>query len=736
MKLTTPATGTALAAMACLAPGQIWDTRSDTWVATDGLGRKVVAAPQVPGPRKNRTVGMFYFLWLGEHGDGGPYDITKILQQSPPAMDEPDNPLWGPLGAPHHWGESVFGYYRSADEWVLRKHAQMLSDAGVDTVFFDVTNNITYPRAYLSLCKVWTQVRKEGGKTPQIAFLTPFWTPANVVQTLHRDFYAKGLYKDLWFQWKGKPLILADPDLLTPNRLSSSQRVPGLLGRRETYGQTFAVDRPFEAVGAELPTHHSVNSSVTISLHRGGGPGGERVATKRLNSLVDNGVALLDLGKQLPPGRYYLELSAPDGAVGWWSESADVYAHGEAYLNGTQTSGDRTISVQYSNQSALTKLVSPPPPLDPAKAAVLANEIKSFFTFRAPQADYFLGQTKPDQWAWLEVSPQHMFHSSSGSREQMVVGVAQNAVEGKLGVLSNPRSHGRSLRNGKQPEVAGQDFFGRNFQEQWDRAIQEDPEIVFVTGWNEWVAGRFDKTAPFHGAGPVNFVDNFNHEFSRDIEPVVGGATDAYYYQLVQNVRRYKGARQPMPVTGQASIKIDGLFDDWNPVQPEFRDDRFDAAHRNAEGWGSLIYRDTTGRNDFVRTKAAFSPEGVAFFAEFREPLKNPNDGFPTTLWLAISGSVADGLGHSLRVTGFGRPDGLANLERWNGSRWVPEAQVLSRARSRSIELLIPRSFVGKMGPVEFKWTDNIDLSSDPLNLYRQGDTAPNGRFRYRLGSN
>jgi hypothetical protein len=34
----------------------------------------------------------------------------------------------------HHWGESAFGYYRSDDPWVLRKHAQMLSDAGVDVI--------------------------------------------------------------------------------------------------------------------------------------------------------------------------------------------------------------------------------------------------------------------------------------------------------------------------------------------------------------------------------------------------------------------------------------------------------------------------------------------------------------------------------------------------------------------------------------------------------------------------
>ncbi len=41
----------------------------------------------------------------------------------------------GPAHAMHHWGEPYLGYYVSNDEWVIRKHAQMLSDAGVDGCF-------------------------------------------------------------------------------------------------------------------------------------------------------------------------------------------------------------------------------------------------------------------------------------------------------------------------------------------------------------------------------------------------------------------------------------------------------------------------------------------------------------------------------------------------------------------------------------------------------------------------
>ncbi len=43
----------------------------------------------------------------------------------------------------------------------------MLSDAGIDMVVFDVTNNLTYPRSYLALCRVWSQVCAEGAERPR-----------------------------------------------------------------------------------------------------------------------------------------------------------------------------------------------------------------------------------------------------------------------------------------------------------------------------------------------------------------------------------------------------------------------------------------------------------------------------------------------------------------------------------------------------------------------------------------
>ncbi len=39
---------------------------------------------------------------------------------------------------------------------------------------------------------------------------------------------------------------------------------------------------------------------------------------------------------------------------------------------------------------------------------------------------------------------------------------------------------------------------------------------------------------------PFMFVDQYNAEFNRTIQPMKGGYTDNYYMQMAQNIRRYK----------------------------------------------------------------------------------------------------------------------------------------------------------------------------------------------------
>lgn len=182
------------------------------WPAVDNLDRVLPDGKQAPALKKDRFVGIFYFLWLDRHGakDKGPYDVSEILAADPHAMQKPTSPPWGPMGAMHFWSEPLYGYYHSADPWVIRRHAHLLADAGVDTLILDSTNAVTYRDVYMKLCEVFTAVRGEGGRTPQIAFMLNS-AAGRTAKKLYNDLYKPGLYRDLWFVWEGKPLMICDP---------------------------------------------------------------------------------------------------------------------------------------------------------------------------------------------------------------------------------------------------------------------------------------------------------------------------------------------------------------------------------------------------------------------------------------------------------------------------------------------------------------------------------------------
>lgn len=142
-----------------------WDTYSDTWVAVDGLGRKIPTSDDgLSTLKEHKTIGMFYFIWFGPHGtDGHPiHDITEMLK-------EPDHITLGDKGEMHWWGKPVMNYYVNGDGYVYDRHLQMLADAGVDFLFLDVTNAYTYDDAVQSLMDAIDRREKNGGKTPNYA---------------------------------------------------------------------------------------------------------------------------------------------------------------------------------------------------------------------------------------------------------------------------------------------------------------------------------------------------------------------------------------------------------------------------------------------------------------------------------------------------------------------------------------------------------------------------------------
>lgn len=194
------------------------DLFPDTWDAVDGLGRKLGDMESLTAPRK-KLVGIFYWTWHeGGTVQDDPNNIPKILAKYPGILKRPQDPTWGKVYERHHWDEPIFGYYRTTDKWVLRRHAQLLNAAGVDAVIFDATNGtLTWMDSTYALLETWAEMRKDGFRTPKFAFMLPFGTQKHLRDSLlqlYRDIYRPGKYRDQWFYWGGRPIIHAEPQVI------------------------------------------------------------------------------------------------------------------------------------------------------------------------------------------------------------------------------------------------------------------------------------------------------------------------------------------------------------------------------------------------------------------------------------------------------------------------------------------------------------------------------------------
>jgi hypothetical protein len=184
------------------------------WPATDALGRELPLAAEVGPPKKDRFVGIYYLGWTGDEYSYGPYDVTKILAEHPDAPNAPNFPHRGPkTWHMVYWGEPLFGYYKQTDSWVIRRHMKLLSDAGVDALALDASNGEIYEDIYRKLFTVMEEIHKEGGHPPKFFFFASRVVGKTSMELLEK-FYKPGCFRDLWFMWDGKPLLMgmAAPD--------------------------------------------------------------------------------------------------------------------------------------------------------------------------------------------------------------------------------------------------------------------------------------------------------------------------------------------------------------------------------------------------------------------------------------------------------------------------------------------------------------------------------------------
>ena len=359
---------------------------------------------------------------------------------------------------------------------------------------------------------------------------------------------------------------------------------------------------------------------------------------------------------------------------------------------------------------------------------------RDFFTFRLPQ--WPTEAKKPGGCPWIDfIRPQRGWYDADGRCDVVPVAVAQhpNLAFGDGAFYGDPAPRGRGYHdehNDKTPEAL---LYGYNVAEQWERAIELDPRMVFFTGWNEWTAGKIRGDDP----RPVLMVDQCDREYSRDAEPMRGGFFDNYYMQLCDYIRRYKGAPEEPAAQPARPIDLKGGFEQWDGV-PGYDCMPFGALPRCHEGHGGVVYRDDTGRNEFECLKVAHDEDAVYFYARCREEIVFNMFTKWMTLYIGVAGRpcAPHWKGFHYIVNDIVL-DGCATFIQTclGGYRWGRNTRISYRREGRQLMIAVPRACLGLKGgePFElrFKWADHTGKNETVEDFYEHGDTAPYGRFSF-----
>ncbi len=628
------------------------DLYADTWVATDDLGRQLPDYNEAGFIKndKRRVVGIFYVTWhLQSHYSNfsSPFsaDVTRILEANSNARFDAHHTLWNFGTYSYHWGEPEMGYFLSQDEYVIRKDMAMLANAGVDVLIMDVTNAVRYWDEWEVLFSIMQKIKAEGNQVPKFCFWAFNGPVISVVQDLYDYYYKVERYKDLWFYWDDKPLLLYN------KKPSVDANGGGVLNPNPNYNPD-AINNPNNP--------HYGDSSYTQEY-------------------------LTDYTREVKD--FFSTRNM------WWG-----------YYN---WAGERYVGTE-DNWS---------------------------FGYDLSNADV------------KAMNPNQLIATHNGIKEQAAVCPAQHpsSLVGK----SWSRANGEPLLDEyDMPKatyvpwldktVENPEAYGIYFQERWNEALSSDPEFIYINDWNEWTAGKFHdgKVNPFmRRNSPYYFVDQYNAEFNRCIQPMKDGYSDNYYMQMVQNIRKYKGVRRHTVQAEISNISIDNEYGDWEQVPFEFRDAIGDTRYRDHNGYGGLHYTNTTGRNDIMCSKVAYDKDSLYFYVKTVRNLTSHDDSNWMLLLIDADRNKETGWeGYDYIINKGVISSTQTTLKKWTGASWENQNTVSFAYSDSEMEIGISRTEINiteETPHFYFKWADNPQILDDISAFFTDGEAAPDRRFIY-----
>lgn len=591
--------------------------------STDANGRYFT---EVDGFDKDKKVGIFYFLWIGQHdqknagADGCSWDSSLLSETELKANTE--------VGVFHYWNKPLYDYYNSEDPWVFRKHLELFVMAGIDYLVFDVSNSYYYKKVCDNIFPVAVEYAEQGWKIPKFIFYCHTKTKSIIMgkgDGTDADLGENGIYKDFY----------------DPNN-------PAL--------------RKYDCLWYTEEDN------------------GERNIERKPWIIVKN--------------------------------------------NGK---GDEA-SQNFSECS---------------------KEVKDFFYTRELR---WSGEHAADaEWVFPSDIDDPIEHKG-----MLSVSVAQH-TSGAFSdsVFENGRrdsNRGRGWDNELGTNVESNIYFGTNYEGEWERAFKQSDKVnnIFLSTWNEWVAQK--QMASWGGRSSSYFVDQFNPEFSRDIEMTADLWGDNYYLQTVFNARRFKQVSDSVNsafLPRRTEIDINTDDERWNGTVGylDFAGDtkprNYKSSNLNAHGnVPNVVYTNTTGRNDIVKTNVTCDDKNMYFRIECDEDITAYEAGDKTWMNILIEieglkGNNWENYQFVINRTVDGKKTAVERLKR-NGSSESIAGYGEFNVRDNVMTVAVPREFIGladkESFTMNFKVADHVTNYTDIMDYYVNGDSAPIGRLNYTFG--
>jgi len=563
------------------------------------------------GSRDGRYVGMFYWIWLGQHAGimNGIYDNTKII-----AADSGDimktllnraGSENSPVGQFHFWGEPLYQYYNSGDDYVIRKHVELLTMAGVDFVVFDVTNVATYNYVWDKLMRIWDEYRQQGWNVPRIAFYTNTSSEETMVH-LYNVLYSRNKYPELWFRPDGnRPLII------------------GKFDSEPSTGMEQTIREFFYFRTSQWPLEKALNPTLPDSM-----------------VFHPDGFPWIDWQK---PQRLYNDVISVSVAQHPYGPFSDTYTRN---------------AVNWGRGFTLSSRIN---------------------------------DTIP----------------STGSANYRTVPGTNDASKIRTGA---------------------------NFEQEWKLALKADPKFVFVNGWNQWVAIK--DTTTF--SDRVSIYDCLNEEYSWDIEPMMGGYNDAYYIQLIQNVRKYKGISGSPVVKDERTIDVEGSASQWESVKNVYRNIGSKNYGRDYAAFAVERYTMEAPENNLQEIKVTNDKDNIYFYISSEGDISGYSE--TKTNWMNIyigTGTIKHQgwEGYNYVINRKRRSEGAAEIEKLDSTgtgEKTGEAEY--RISGNVMQVKIPRealSLTDSTISIYFKVSDGVEKPEDIMDYYVTGKSLPMGRLSY-----